>query len=256
MSIQEGTNLDLRDLLVRQRVRTCSLSLPATVAWFAAAELVTFALVFAENIGAAWSGWRGISLVPFVHLQLLLHGVAGVLVVLAIRQVRGDPWRYLAVTRPTGWDVFRGIGWGLGTLIAAVGITLTVMTPSPLPGAHNWAAGIMDPVDKFAIAGTVAFWTIVAAPVSEEMIYRGLLYRGLVNSGIGTLGAILLSALAFGLAHKVGGWGWDKVVFTTILGLVLGFLRWRNGSLTIPMIAHMAFNFPSSLTEFLRLLNA
>ena len=53
---------------------------------------------------------------------------------------------------------------------------------------------------------------VVAAPVAEEILYRGFFYRGLRATRLGVAGTILVTSVAFGLLHKVGGFGWDRVV--------------------------------------------
>lgn len=78
---------------------------------------------------------------------------------------------------------------------------------------------------------------VVAASVTEEILFRGLVQRGLRHR-LGRWPAILLTSLAFALCHlNLLGF---LVLFA--LGLLLGWLYERSGSLWPPMAAHAANN--------------
>src|SRR5215212_2642469 len=90
--------------------------------------------------------------------------------------------------------------------------------------------------DQIANVGHLPFlislWLLllVVAPVAEEILFRGFLYRGLVGP-LGTVSTIVLTSIVFGVLHK-WGFGWDRVVAITALGLLLGWLRRRTGGTT------------------------
>jgi membrane protease YdiL (CAAX protease family) len=83
------------------------------------------------------------------------------------------------------------------------------------------------------------FVTIILAPIVEEIVYRGLLYVPL-HRKIGRYGAIIVSAIVWSFGHHfpslstIGG--------TFIIGLILGWLYDKNGSLLPPIIFHMFKN--------------
>jgi membrane protease YdiL (CAAX protease family) len=248
-------------------LRSGALSLPATLTWSAAATLVICALALAAGPGQGWYGQPGFLLVHFVYLQILLHGIAAMIVLVAIQRAGRAPLEFLAVSRPTWGDVYRGIVWGFGTFVAltiAAAFLVSILwnvfgvTTDLFASITSWtsAAAGMGSLGKFAFAVCLAFWTVVAAPVSEEMVYRGLLYQGVAESRIGAIGAILVSALAFGFMHKLFGYGWVDVAATSAVGLVLGFLRWHTGSLTFPIMTHAIYNCPSALAETIEILAA
>ena len=84
----------------------------------------------------------------------------------------------------------------------------------------------------------------VLAPVTEELLFRGLLLRSLlrrVDPGM----AVFASALIFGLIHVLG----DPSVGTLyalpaiiLLGLVSGIQAVRTGELSRSILLHMGFN--------------
>jgi ABC-2 type transport system permease protein/sodium transport system permease protein len=76
-------------------------------------------------------------------------------------------------------------------------------------------------------------------PVCEELFFRGYLFSAL-RAQVGPKAAILGSALLFGLFHVV--FAFDRLVPSTLLGLVLGWVCWRTGSVFPGMVLHACHN--------------
>lgn len=81
------------------------------------------------------------------------------------------------------------------------------------------------------------FWVVLALgalvpAICEEALFRGLLLGGLRSLGAGW--AVLISSLLFGLAHG----SVYRLLPTFTLGMVMGLLRWRSGSLLPSMMFH------------------
>lgn len=89
---------------------------------------------------------------------------------------------------------------------------------------------------------------VVMAPLVEELLYRGLLLRALLRRmGPGT--AVFVSALVFSAVHFLGGDA-DALQFLPAiagLGLVLGIVAVRTGSLSLPILIHAGFNLTTTL---------
>lgn len=85
----------------------------------------------------------------------------------------------------------------------------------------------------------VANFVVVAlcAPLVEEYIFRGLGF-GLVSAVSGPALAVVVTALAFGLAHGLV----VALPVLSLFGAILGWLRWKTDSLYPPMILHGIFN--------------
>jgi sodium transport system permease protein len=77
----------------------------------------------------------------------------------------------------------------------------------------------------------------------EEFFFRGYLFGALRAqcSAAGTIGA---SALLFGLAHVIMGesLGWERLLPSTLLGLILGWVRSTSGSVLPAMLLHACHN--------------
>lgn len=87
----------------------------------------------------------------------------------------------------------------------------------------------------------------VGAGVSEELVFRGFLlyYLSVYLPHTNTLERVLLTSLAFGLAHAYQGW--RGVVGTGIVGLVLAGLYLMTGSLLLPVVIHAAVDYRALL---------
>jgi membrane protease YdiL (CAAX protease family) len=80
----------------------------------------------------------------------------------------------------------------------------------------------------------------LANAVAEELVYRGILY-GALERAWGARPALVIQALAFGLAHIHGfPRGWLGVALATVYGLMTGILRIRSRGLLAPLVAHVA----------------
>jgi len=78
---------------------------------------------------------------------------------------------------------------------------------------------------------------VVAAPIVEEIFYRGLLLRGLERR-LGTSWAVVLSSLIFAVSH------FELLPFPAlfIFGAGVGILAVRTGRLGPGIVAHFAYN--------------
>ena len=77
----------------------------------------------------------------------------------------------------------------------------------------------------------------VTAGICEELLYRGFLFWWLgAEMGLGTVGAAVISTVAFGLAHAYQGWG--GVFKTGIIGGAMMGLRLLAGSIWPGVVLH------------------
>jgi membrane protease YdiL (CAAX protease family) len=98
-------------------------------------------------------------------------------------------------------------------------------------------------VDAYRSAGSVPLmWLtlMVAAPLFEEIFFRGFLFTGLQHSRLGSVGAIALTSLAWATIHAQ----YDLVgmLFIFVAGLLLGTVRVRTGSVSLCILLHALMN--------------
>ena len=90
---------------------------------------------------------------------------------------------------------------------------------------------------------------VLAAPLSEEFLFRGVLFAGLTNTAVGRTGAVIITSALWSLAHA-GPAPWINVGIIFIMGLVLGTLLLRFGSLWVTIACHLIWNGLTSLALF------
>ena len=98
----------------------------------------------------------------------------------------------------------------------------------------------------------VAVTTILLAPLSEELLFRGLLFGAIRNRS--RWGAYGISCLCFGLIHTLGYLGTISLgqFFLTLVqylpaGLILCWSLDKSRSIAVPVCIHMAINAISLL---------
>jgi hypothetical protein len=83
---------------------------------------------------------------------------------------------------------------------------------------------------------------VIAAPILEELIFRGVILDGLLKRYSPTK-SILISSLLFGLVH-LNPW---KFVTGFVLGFFIGWVYNNTKSLTTSIIIHASFNITAYL---------
>jgi membrane protease YdiL (CAAX protease family) len=90
---------------------------------------------------------------------------------------------------------------------------------------------------------------VIAAPFSEEFLFRGFLFTGLAHSRAGPLGAVIISAICFTSIHVQ--YDLQGLVFVFFLGLLLASARWKTNSLWLCILLHGLMNFTATATFML-----
>ncbi|MFM8287248.1 MAG: type II CAAX prenyl endopeptidase Rce1 family protein, partial [Planctomycetaceae bacterium] len=100
--------------------------------------------------------------------------------------------------------------------------------------ARDLGQALLDPSVPLAqLVGTI----VLAPALCEELAFRGFLLDGLSSRGKAWRG-VILSALMFGASHMIP----QQVFNATLLGLALGWLTLRTGSLLPAMVLHAVNN--------------
>ena len=130
--------------------------------------------------------------------------------------------------------------------------------------AHGWGIRGFDPdkidnIDSLLASWKqVPIWLIVLClgivpGVCEEIFFRGFLFNGLKRHFNATT-TIAISAIAFGLFHIVlsGGAAPERILPSTLMGALLGWLTWQSGSTIPAMILHAVHNSTLLLVVYSR----
>jgi CAAX protease family protein len=147
---------------------------------------------------------------------------------------RGIAPATLGLRRPSSWA--RAVGWLVAALVSiwVIGAILNVFLK-----AGEEQGLVPDSWDSSRAAPFVANFVVVAgvAPFVEELTYRGLGFAA-VRDAHGAAAAIVITALAFGLAHGLV----EALPVLTIFGAILAWLRLRTDSVYPAMMLHALFN--------------
>ncbi len=154
------------------------------------------------------------------------------------------PVPYLGLSWPGGWPL-------VFALLVAVANYFAVVIPlqflAQLLAPRSWVE-MFDQTQVFerhaglelflAMTGAVA-----AAPIGEEIIFRGLLLQGLLRRGVAVVPAVVASAAIFSLCHinLIG----LPALFE--LGVVFGLLYARTRGVLPGMVAHLGSNLTATL---------
>jgi ABC-2 type transport system permease protein len=171
----------------------------------------------------------GVTVTLFALFALYRSGVPGVLRALGL--TRPKPSRQARLSQ-----IALGVGAGLAAGVVALGYAQLLEQVSWL---RQWAereSTILPDLEQ----GHVPLWFlglgVLAAPLFEEFIFRGILYRGLRRS-LHAPRAVLASALVFALVHPVVA---APPVF--VMALLAATAYERTGWLATPIAAHMSYN--------------
>jgi uncharacterized protein len=160
---------------------------------------------------------------------------------LATRVARTPLADYLAL-RGTSWKNFLGGAVALIVLIAAWDAISRVM-------GRDTSPGFMIDVLKSAEADGALWLMVIAfcviAPITEEFLVRGFLYRGWSESFLRPVGAIILSSAVWTAMHLQYDWFFFGEIFS--IGLLLGYLRYRSGSIWLTVFVHGLNNLAATL---------
>ena len=86
---------------------------------------------------------------------------------------------------------------------------------------------------------------VMAAPVAEEIIFRGFIFRGWVRPTQRPMIGILIVTLLFAVIHIQ--YNWFGILQVFLIGLLLTWTRWRSGSTLLTMVMHVIANFYAML---------
>lgn len=211
----------------------------------AAVFAVIFAVAFAEAFRVALE--RG----PNADFGVMMEAVMG-----SMMDTMG--WGYLLAVL-VGWLILRlwkknaffkneiykpGKPMGVGTFVALVCLTFGCQLPAQLlTMGLEWVSNLlggslMEVLEQNAVdLNDPAMWLYVclAAPVTEELLFRGLVMRSV--EPYGKKFAIVVSAVLFGLYHGSP----VQTPYAILVGLVLGYVAMEHNVIWA-MVLHMMNN--------------
>ncbi|MBD2464801.1 CPBP family intramembrane metalloprotease [Oscillatoria sp. FACHB-1407] len=168
-------------------------------------------------------------------IATLISAPICIAVIVGIIKLRKRPtiYEYLGLKRPSKRQLAE---WCLIAILCIVALDLlksfvdVPVIPPFVMEAYETAYFL--PLFYFAI--------IVMAPLFEEVFFRGFLFQGLRHSSLKVGGAIVLPSAFWAMIHVQYDWLDIGIIF--ILGLLLGYARYRTTSLYVPLAMHALNN--------------
>jgi membrane protease YdiL (CAAX protease family) len=156
------------------------------------------------------------------------------------------------VARHRGWQAADYLGWivpnprdaavafvVIGALILASAALRYLLGRDLSPSQINTYRSALE-------AGwLVPLWIalVVAAPLNEELLFRGFLYRGWARSSRAVVPAVVIISALWAILHLPDyRYDWFIVLVIFLNGLVLGWARWRSGSTMLTFAMHAFIN--------------
>jgi membrane protease YdiL (CAAX protease family) len=184
---------------------------------------------------------------PLISITGVISAVAEITVLaLAARLAGWHETDYLGLVMPTRRAVLIAFGYLIPFLLAYDALT--------------WLIGkdIVSPfqVDTYRSAkaqgGILLLWLafVIAAPLSEEIVFRGFLFRGWIKSPrLVWPGILVISALFASLHIQYDLFG---IVQVFGIGVVLGWTRWWSGSTLLTILMHATINLWATIQSVVK----
>ena len=218
---------------------------------FAASIAISIALSIYAGFTCAREGIKDMSVIMERHQELYLHSTGLIvfggaliafitlLIVAAVRKTKMSEMTDAKKVSPKTLIAGYGIGLTCWFIINSA-LLLLPIPQSVFDSYGNAASGLMNQNIIFAILGN-----IIAAPIIEEIIFRGLVF-GRLKKGMPVWLALILSSLLFGLCHVNPLW----ISYAAVLGMVFAFIYHKTGSILPGIMAHMACNLTSTALSY------
>ncbi|MEQ8786023.1 MAG: ABC transporter permease subunit/CPBP intramembrane protease [Pirellulaceae bacterium] len=235
-----GSQAAWSDLLRRSPERRSAA--PLSGALFCLALLFPATFLASGVVSHVAGGWMELAIALSGLALLLVYGVVPGL------------FAYQQHVEPT--SAFRAYPPPLATLAAAVvlGVSLWPIAHELILFGNMIGLGGLS-ADKFAgarlllerwrsVNPAIILLALAFAPaMCEEWFFRGYLFSAL-EKVTRPIGAVLISALLFGVFHVISAsvLTTERLLPSTFVGLVLGLVAWRSGSIIPGMLLHMIHN--------------
>ena len=216
--------------------------------WFALS--LSLLIVAYNNVVNRWTPFHGAAYVP---LNLVFTGVVTVVAATTLELSRAELGLELG-NREAGFSFITVVVFGFAAF-----------TIARSRHAHRIADRRVAGLRGLELVYYVMVRIPLGTALAEEVLFRGVLFAVWRDVGISSLNAALFASFAFGLWHvsptilgirindphasgqrlwaAVGG----AVLFTTIAGLGLTWLRLRSGGLLAPIVLHGGINSVSAV---------
>lgn len=225
---------------------TCAWGVAALAAFYAAQVVAVVGVLLWRGIDPAQSGptdFAALGSNAIVVAATTLTSLPATLAVLALaaRLARIRFVDYFALQPIGARTILFALVCTLGYGALLDGVTYALGHPMLSP----FVVGLYQTARAGGTLWLVLLVVIVAAPITEEFLFRGLLFRGWARSRLGAVGAVALTSLIWAAMHVQYDWLGVTEIFG--LGLLFGWLRHRSGSLLTTLMMHGVYGLAAMI---------
>ena len=218
----------------------------ATLGWaflaFLAGQFAGSGLLLWQRAGA----WNSLLETPYDGILVTLfivisNPVTIAVIMLAVWLSHSDQADYLGLKWPQKRDVFVGV-------ICLIGLIAICDALLYLSGRELVTQFQLQSYTTAASEGwLIPMWlgAIVVAPAGEEIMFRGFLFRGWARTQRSLWPAIVAISVLWASLHVQ--YDWTGVAQIFVIGLFLGWMRWRSGSTLLTFLLHALFNLEGTM---------
>lgn len=131
------------------------------------------------------------------------------------------------------------MGYGMQIVTTFIMVLVNVLLPSVMEEYNTLVDG--SGITTYGLMWVIS--TLVLPPLVEEAGFRGLGLTYLERAGVPFAVANIVQALAFGIFHM----NLTQGIYTFVLGLALGYVTHRSGSIAPAMLMHLVYNLMGTL---------
>ena len=181
------------------------------------------------------------SIIKYMMVGLLPAGIATMLLAIAFAYWKGGrPVSVLALNSPRfgpgGWLL--AVGGFLVVMYAFIALATTIM------GIDESKIGLVESamrgLGQDPLFPLIALAISLAAPLAEEVTFRGQIFAALSRTRLGYSGTAVITSAAWAALHITEPL--HAVAMLFVMGLALSYLLVRFGSLWVPIVCHAVWN--------------
>lgn len=131
------------------------------------------------------------------------------------------------------------MGYGMQIVTTLIMVLVNVLLPSVMEEYNTLVDG--SGITTYGLMWVIS--TLVLPPLVEEAGFRCLGLTYLERAGVPFAAANIVQALAFGIFHM----NLTQGIYTFVLGLALGYVTHRSGSIAPAMLMHLVYNLMGTL---------
>jgi membrane protease YdiL (CAAX protease family) len=231
---------------------------PERLRWFDLVSVIVFTvlgiiLVFAAVVGLAGTNrsfYRANIETISLTATLAIYLAVGAGIAVALRRLR-DPLSFLGLRWPTprdlGLTLLLLVPWYIGIAVVTA-LSSAAFNGGRLVQSNSRLIFVQRP-NGIGLLLLALLVTAVAAPICEEIFFRGMLFR-LLRTRVPLWAAVLVSAVAFGLAHASPVVSLALLPTFMFMGIVLALVYVRTGWLTNSILLHGLSNAIATVVAF------